>query len=186
MLRTVPFYYLRHGETDWNLQRRAQGHTDVPLNPTGIAQAEAARDRLRTKCTAKVICTSPLARAYETARIVNEGLNLPLHVIDDLKECGFGVREGETTHDWFRDWRAGGVCPDGAEPYEDFKARALRGLNAALAHPGPVLIVAHGGVYWAIQEYGRLGHDQRIPNGIPIRHEPPTPTIPGWTARLVE
>ena len=184
MLRPAPFYYLRHGETDWNRERRAQGQQDVPLNETGLAQARTARDLLRGVEIA-AICTSPLKRAYDTACIVNETLNAPLMVIDDLKECGFGSHEGDIDTGWYGQWRRGEFCPDGAETYDAFMARALRGVNAALDRPGPVLIVAHAGVYWSIQEHGLLER-MRIPNGVPLRHSPPTAELPGWTASLME
>lgn len=183
MLRRIPFYYLRHGETDWNLERRAQGQRDVPLNGNGLAQARAARDKLRGM-EISAICTSPLSRAYDTALIVNEALNAPLVVIDDLKECGFGCREGDIDTGWYGQWRRGEFCPDGAETYDDFMARALRGVNAALDRPGPVLIVAHAGVYWSIQEHGQFERI-RIPNGVPLHHAPPVAESQSWIATLL-
>jgi hypothetical protein len=129
-------FYLRHGETDWNRAHRAQGHTDIPLNATGIAQARAAVAPL-LGCAIATICTSPLARARVTAEIVNQRLRRPLVVIDALKECGLGVHEGEPRGDWFRAWRRGDT-PDGAEPYEAFIARARRHQpRAGAARPGP-------------------------------------------------
>ena len=76
MIRPVSFCYLRHGETDWNAGRRFQGRTDVPLNARGLAQANAARDRLAGTPIATVCC-SPLRRAHETAVIVNQALGAP-------------------------------------------------------------------------------------------------------------
>lgn len=67
MLTASAFYYLRHGETDWNLARRIQGCSDIALNARGVAQAEAARDALRG-CTIATICVSPLARARARPR----------------------------------------------------------------------------------------------------------------------
>lgn len=181
MLAETCFYYLRHGETDWNLAHRLQGHSDTRLNATGIAQARAAIGPL-SGCGIVTICTSPLARARETAEIVNAELRRPLVVIDDLKECGYGVQEGTTrgSGDWFQPWRHGEATPDGAEPFETFIARALAGLNAALAHPGPVLIVSHAGVYWAIQRYARLDPAALLLNAVAVRHDPPCVDVPGW------
>jgi probable phosphoglycerate mutase len=154
MLAERCFYFLRHGETDWNRDHRAQGHSDIPLNETGIAQAHDAKMRL-AGCAIGTVCCSPLSRARETAEIVNQALRRPLVVIDALKECGLGAAEGSPRGSWFADWR-GGVTPEGAESYEGFIARALVGINTALAQPGPVLIVAHAGIYWAVQRHGRL------------------------------
>ena len=58
----APFFFLRHGETDWNRERRLQGNIDVPLNATGLAQAEAAAKRLVGAGVATIVA-SPLARA---------------------------------------------------------------------------------------------------------------------------
>ena len=185
MLVAKPFYYLRHGETDWNLERRAQGHNDIPLNATGIAQAHAAKAPLG-RCDIVTICCSPLARARVTAEIVNETLRRPLVVIDDLKECGYGIKEGQGRGgDWMRAWRHGDT-PEGAESYEGFIARALAGLHQALAHPGPVLIVAHAGVYWAIQKYARLDPKTYLENGRPVRHDPPSARVPGWITTVID
>ncbi len=184
MLVERTFYYLRHGETDWNREHRAQGHNDIPLNETGLAQARAAVAGL-TRCNIATVCTSPLQRARVTAEIVNETLGRPLVVIDALKECGYGVVEGQVRGgSWFKAWRDGGTI-EGAESYEGFMARALQGLNAALAHPGPVLIVAHAGIYWAIQRYARLERTF-LENGRPVRHDPPTAAVPGWITTIVD
>jgi 2,3-bisphosphoglycerate-dependent phosphoglycerate mutase len=183
-LTETPFYYLRHGETDWNRAHRAQGHNDIPLNATGVAQAHAAQAPL-TLCAIATICTSPLARARRTAEIVNERLRRPLVVIDALKECALGVGEGQVRGDWFQAWQRGEPV-EGAEPYEAFIARALGGINQALVQPGPVLIVAHAGVYWAVQRHGRLDPRALLPNGCPVRHDPPTPTCPGWITTVID
>ncbi len=182
-LHPVPFYYLRHGETDWNVATRAQGHTDVPLNARGRAQAEAARDRL-AEIEIATICASPLDRALTTARIVNERLKRPLVVIDDLKESGFGVMEGETSWEWFREWRRGAAF-EGAETHDGFLARALSGINQALAHPGPVLVVAHGGVYWAVQRFAPLLEHRHLPNAVPVWHAPPPEGAEHWSAEAL-
>jgi broad specificity phosphatase PhoE len=183
MLAARAFYYLRHGETDWNRERRIQGSSDIALNARGIAQAEAAREALRGVAIA-TICVSPLARARETARIVNQALARPIVVVDGLRECSFGPFEGTTDAAWFAAWR-GGALAAGVEPYAAFLDRALAAINQALAEPGPVLIVGHAGVYWAVQRHGKLDTDQHLPNGVPLRHDPPTPEFPGWRAEPV-
>jgi probable phosphoglycerate mutase len=183
MLTETPFYYLRHGETDWNRDGRFQGWTDVPLNATGLAQARAAAELVRD-LGIRTICASPLARALDTARIVAAATGAPVSVIDDLRECGFGVREGEAYGSWYEDWRLG-TTPAGAEPYRDFLARALTGVNRALAvQEGPVLIVAHGGVYWSIRDHARF-ELEGIPNAQPIFHEPPHPERPWWERSVI-
>jgi probable phosphoglycerate mutase len=180
-LSPVPFYYLRHGETDWNRGRRIQGITDVSLNETGRAQAAAAAALLAGREIA-TLCVSPLARARETAEIVNRRLRRPLVVVERLHECDLGCQEGGPFGEWWHDWRAGRSTPERAEPYSRFIARALAAVNEALLHPGPVLIVGHGGVYWSVQQHGRLDADATLANARPVWHIPPTADFPGWRA----
>src|SRR5690606_10907779 len=102
MLTRTPFYFLRHGETDWNRRRIMQGHTDTPLNACGVEQAKSiARDIADLEIA--TICCSPLLRARQTAAEVNAPLNRPVVIIDALKECAFGVYEGEPSNGAWRD-----------------------------------------------------------------------------------
>jgi len=86
-------FLFRHGETDWNRAGRLQGHTDTPLNATGLAQAEALTERLRPHRLDAVV-SSDLARAWTTARIVAEGLGVPLISEPLLREAQIGEAEG--------------------------------------------------------------------------------------------
>lgn len=171
-LTPVPFTYLRHGETEWNRLGQAQGVTDIPLNDVGRAQAEAARPIIHAE-PPKIIAVSPLSRARETAAIVNRGLDLPMVEIHDLRECGFGAMEGEPMGPWFHEWLKGDRIIPRAEPAHQFLARALKGINEALALPGPVLIVAHGGVYRSIRMAAKFTDNGPIPNAHPIKLHPP-------------
>ena len=166
-----PFYYVRHGETDWNRCGLMQGKVDTPLNETGRRQAERAAELLAGVPLA-TICSSPLQRALETARIIKAGRDCPIEVFDGLQECGFGPFEGQRKADWYQDWLAGAAF-DGVEPLDRFIVRAREAIERALRCTPPVLIVAHGGVYWALNsETGhRLG--DAIPNGLPAVHQPP-------------
>ncbi len=184
MLTETTFYYLRHGETDWNKERRMQGATDVPLNATGVAQAHRAKVALRGS-PIETICCSPLRRARDTALIVNEALRARLVVVEDLRECCFGVWEGEVRADWYTDWRHRAITPEGAESYETFMARALIGVNESLLNKGPVLIVGHGGVYWSVRER-TAGPEGTIPNAVPMRLDPPNGKGSAWTTTLIE
>ncbi len=184
MLTETTFFYLRHGETDWNKERRMQGATDVPLNATGVAQAHRAKEALRG-CHVETICCSPLCRAYDTAVIVNAVLGAKLVVVEDLRECCFGGWEGEIRADWYKDWRDGGVTPEGAESYEVFMTRALAAVNESLLNKGPVMIVGHGGVYWSVREQ-TTGPEGTIPNAVPIRHDPPNGKGSAWTTTRIE
>ena len=182
MINHTPFYYVRHGQTDWNLNKRLQGNTDIALNETGIAQAHAAKDKM-AGIEITTICSSPLMRARKTADIINTVLNCPIVEIAELKECHFGEHEGTLGNTWVEGWLGGddSAAPQGVEKYADFIARAARAINRSLTHDGPVLIVAHGGVY--IPANNTLApQDQRsLPNGQPILHTPPQGANEHWT-----
>src|SRR5438132_1464041 len=86
---------MRHGETDWNAAQRLQGHTDTPLNETGMSQARAAAPRLAAHPIGHVV-SSDLQRAVQTARVAAEHLGVA-HLLDaELRERCFGVFEALT------------------------------------------------------------------------------------------
>ncbi|MBL8709815.1 MAG: histidine phosphatase family protein [Rhodospirillaceae bacterium] len=172
------FYFLRHGETEWNRRGLIQGRVNMPLNGTGLAQARAARELLAGAGIA-TICTSPLDRARLTAEIIAAGLHVPVREIANLGECRFGTCEGQPKGPWYDAWRRG-ETPPGAEKFALFLERALEGLNEALAAPGPVLIVAHGGIYWAIERFAGIARRDRVPNGVPLFHAPPPKPLLPW------
>lgn len=184
MLTRVPFYFMRHGETEWNRQKRTQGQIDTLLSETGVTQAWAASERLRGRGIV-CICTSPLARALETAQIQAEVLGVPVEIIDDLRECCLGEREGTSRAGWLDDWRCGKYLPEGAEPIEAFIGRSLRAVNRALQRRGPVLIVAHGGIHWSIQQRAGLPGPRGIANAVPVRHVPPRVAGGRWTCEIL-
>ncbi|MCB2107975.1 MAG: histidine phosphatase family protein [Rhodobacteraceae bacterium] len=162
MIDRLPFYFLRHGETDWNRLHLMQGQTDTPLNPHGVVQSEAAAQYLSSrKITA--VCTSPLRRARSTAELISARVNAPLVVINDLRECNYGTYEGHPSGPWREDWFKGAPIPEG-ELFDDFLERSVRGINAALAYRGRVLIVAHGGTFWAIRRYALDGAQLKAGN----------------------
>jgi broad specificity phosphatase PhoE len=138
---------VRHGETDWNAERRVQGHSDTPLNETGRAQALSLALALRDE-PIDAVYASDLSRAEETARIVAEHHGLPVTVLPDLRERHFGTWEGLTDreiHARFPE-AATGSWGDG-ETKEEMTVRVVRALREiAGEHPdGRVLVVTHGG-----------------------------------------
>jgi len=172
-VRPVPFWFLRHGETDWNAQGLSQGHTDIPLNAVGLAQAQRAA-RTLGGCGIATIVSSPLSRARVTAEIAAEALGLAVAAFDDdLREVNFGVQEGEPMGDWYDDWIAGTYTPERAEPFATLLARAVAAVNRAVERPAPVLVVAHGALFRALRL--AFGHEPnvRTPNALPIHCEPP-------------
>ena len=86
-------YVMRHGETDWNLPHLSQGPTDIPLNETGLAQAEAAKEKVWPGMADLILC-SPLSRTRQTAAAVNAVLQVPVIYRKDMMERAFGEWEG--------------------------------------------------------------------------------------------
>ena len=88
-------YIMRHGETEWNVRRLYQGHSDIPLNENGVALAEITGRGLRD-IPFDLAFTSPLRRARQTAEIVLRGRDVPRAEEPKLIEIAFGVYEGCT------------------------------------------------------------------------------------------
>jgi broad specificity phosphatase PhoE len=183
MLPHHPFYFLRHGETDWNKTRRLQGMTDVPLNATGEEQAELARS-IAAGLGLKSIAVSSLIRARRTAEIVNRDLSLPVTQYDALREFDVGPYEGSTDGSWLEHWFADGPV-EGPESFGDFRKRVLSGMIEALTLEHPVLIVAHGGVFWALQRMLGFAELRHAPNAVVARFEPPSAADGTWQITLL-
>ena len=138
------FALIRHGQTDWNLNGRMQGRTDIPLNELGREQALAAASAFADDPW-DVVVSSPLVRARETAEILAVTLGLPLGAAyGELVEQDFGVAEGTHVSELHvrwpdRDWA-------GKEPDDEVGPRGLRGVERIAGdHDGArVLVVAHG------------------------------------------
>jgi broad specificity phosphatase PhoE len=89
---------IRHGETDWNLERKPQGSCDTELNATGLAQAERLAKRLADE-PCDIIFTSDLLRAKKTAEIINTRHGVELVASSKLRESSFGEFEGKSLRD---------------------------------------------------------------------------------------
>jgi len=90
----LKIYLVRHGETDWNQLQKWQGHTDIDLNETGVNQAMQLSKNIGNYPNISIIYASPLLRAYRTAEILNQVLNIEIVPRDRLKEVSLGVWEG--------------------------------------------------------------------------------------------
>jgi uncharacterized phosphatase len=143
----VLLYLVRHGETDWNLQHKIQGSTDIPLNATGRDQA-ATTGALLSRRNWDAVLASPLSRAFETASIIAAAVGLPAPTAaPDLVERNYGEAEGLS--DAEIDERFPGDTPvSGRETREHVVERVLPALMAiAESHPDQsVIVVSHGGV----------------------------------------
>jgi probable phosphoglycerate mutase len=175
-----PFYFLRHGETAWNKERKWQGAQDIPLNQTGLAQAAAVRPFLEN-LGIKTICVSPLQRATKTADLAAGHLGARVETLEGLREVGFGPYEGTGHLDnpWYEDWKRG-LHVEGVEGHSAFIERSLVAINHALAFEGPILIVAHGGVFWSVREHARLDPDLSAWNCALFELTPPNKDRPFW------
>ena len=89
----------RHGQTDWNVEKRVQGKADIELNETGIEQAKITSEKLKNE-KIDVIISSPLKRAKQTAEIINQTLNCPIIYEDGISERDFGEFEGKQRTDF--------------------------------------------------------------------------------------
>ncbi len=140
-------YLVRHGETDWNLARRIQGSTDIPLNATGRAQA-ATTGALLARRQWDAVYASPLSRAYDTASIIADRLGLAAPVaVDAIVERNYGDAEGLADPELARRFPANVEVP-GRESREEVVARVIPALlELAEAHPEQsIVVVSHGGV----------------------------------------
>ena len=135
---------LRHGQTDWNIDLRLQGSTDIPLNETGKAQALVAAQHLRREDW-DVIIASPLSRAKDTADIVGAMLAMPVVVVPELIERSFGVAEGMDHASWRKLYESHETI-EGLESLEDLRTRTLLLLDLIKnEYAGQrVLAVSHG------------------------------------------
>ena len=184
-LPSAPFFFLRHGETDWNKRGLAQWQTDVSLNSNGRDQAAWARPLLVGQGLTRVIA-SPLKRAFETAEIVNTELQLTLGRHPGLMEQSFGPYEGKPWNPKWYDEDPG----EGAEPKTAFADRCVGTLNEILERYGkpaaPLLLVSHGGVFHSLAQSLCALPNARSPNAVPFRFDPPGEHSSHWRLTPVD
>lgn len=149
--------FIRHGETDWNIEQRMQGHIDRPLNANGAAQAVTVGRHFST-LQADALYSSDLLRARQTAQPIAQALQLPLTLLSALRERHFGRCEGLTFAEiaarYEDDARAiecrdpDYAAPQGGESRRQHEARVLDCIACLVNdHPGQtIVVVTHGGV----------------------------------------
>jgi probable phosphoglycerate mutase len=163
-------YVIRHGETDFNVQGRYAGSTDVPLNDNGFIQAKELAVKLRD-IQFDIIISSPLLRARQTAEVVQKYFQKPLLIIDQFAERNVGVYEGLTREEaksqypdlWSRECtRQPDDAPTGGETIRQFDMRitsALKQLNEKYPND-KILLVCHAFVSRLINKhYKKLTYD---------------------------
>lgn len=150
MIPVKHFYMIRHGQTDANAQKIMAGSLDSPLTELGKNQARNVHNILNSlPLKPRKIIHSNLSRARDTALILNENLNLPLHENPLMAEFDAGEWEGvpyDQCRPLLRDW----VDPPGGETYKGFLQRIKTAKTQALSMDEPVMIVSHGGVFRAL------------------------------------
>ncbi len=148
--------FIRHGETDWNLQQRFQGQIDTPLNATGRAQAQRLAVRLADE-RHDALFSSDLLRARETAAPLGATWQLPAVALAGLREQNFGLLEGldvptiQARHaELWQRWleQDADFAAPGGESQRHFHARVLAAVRelAALGAGRRLAVVTHGGV----------------------------------------
>jgi probable phosphoglycerate mutase len=179
---------IRHGETDWNRDRRIQGATDIPLNDTGRSQARATaavlRERLggvdrRAGVVPATIVSSDLARARETAEIIAAELGLAApRTYRGLRERSYGEAEGIDVEEFrarWGDWHSAEV--PGAEPWPELRRRGIAALGRVVRDhrretaPGAanLIVVSHGALIRELIRHATAGElppaGERLANG---------------------
>ena len=151
---------VRHGETEWNVSGRWQGHLDAPLTPHGEAQAKALGERLKGG-TFDACYTSDLGRAVHTSRLIGAPSALHFETDERLRERDLGVIQGLTTsemldqcpdvYDSFRNNGPDYLVPEG-ESFRQFSKRCVSAIeDFSDRHVGhSLLVVTHGGVLGSI------------------------------------
>lgn len=161
----MKIYLVRHGLTDWNVEKKAQGLTDIPLNNVGLEQAEALREKI-AGIDFDICYASPLLRARKTAEIA-VGDRCKILFDDRLMERSFGGYEGKVVNGWAE--TTGVDIGDlklnsdvgGIEPVRDVLARTkavLDDIKTKHNKDGKILIVSHGQVSRGLN-FNLVGYD---------------------------
>lgn len=171
------FYFLRHGETDWNRDGRLQGWTDIPLNGLGVQQAEAAAAILARE-PVRNIAMSHLRRVSQTAEPLVARTGLVPEVHQGLAERRNGEWEGQRQVEIDRS-----TSPAGGETYEEFSSRVITTVAPLVAAPG-MLLISHGGVFRVLAAAVGVAVEGAVGNARPYQFCP-EPGGDRWTIRVV-
>lgn len=181
-------YFVRHGETDWNIQGKMQGHTDIPLNATGEVQAHELRKKFKD-IRFDAVFSSDLQKAEKTAEIVSLEHDLAIQTTKALRERSYGEFEGRTKEEVQviinnllvkladEEKKTAKLFPE-QENDEEVVSRVITFLReVAVANANKtVLVVSHGGVVRELLEHFGYGEQNRtgslkISNGAYIKFE---------------
>jgi phosphoserine phosphatase len=148
------FILIRHGQTEWNRIERFRGRADVPLNETGLAQAEATGLRVAAEWQPGVIYTSPLSRSVSTAEAIAKHYRLQVQQHPGLADIDYGEWQGLTPEEARQRWpeeidawynRPHQAHIPGGETLDDLRARAMLMVRElADRHPkDTIILVGH-------------------------------------------
>jgi broad specificity phosphatase PhoE len=155
-------FLIRHGETEWNVLRRLQGHSDIPLNERGREQASRLAASLAGK-EIDYICSSDLGRAYHTAQAIGNAKGMSVHTYPELRERHYGKWEGQD----YERFRA--QVPEFStdskneanqvEPFDTMQARAMQCIHSIMEQTDArnIVVVSHGGTINAILHFMSQG-----------------------------
>jgi len=175
---------IRHGETDWNIEGRYTGQSDVPLNARGLEQANSLAEQLQGR-KIDVIYSSDLRRAHQTAEALAESCGVRILIDPRLREVHQGEWEGMLFKDirarYSQAWEQRArdpllVAPPGGETVGEVRARVLEALREILQqHPdGHLAIVSHGLVLALIKVHIAGLPIETVWDHIPNNAEPET------------
>jgi len=147
-------YLLRHGESQWNVLKKIQGQKNIPLTKKGVIQADLVGNRLLGE-NIDIIYSSDLERAYDTAKIIGNKMDIEPIPIKEFREINFGIWEGLSNDNMkakYRDeiylWRKEpeNLRIQGAETLYEVQERAINSLNSIIhkRQEENILIVSHG------------------------------------------
>lgn len=169
------FYFLRHGEANFPPNPDPHDEPDVSLTEIGIEQAKSIRSLIK-KLPIQSICVSPMKRAIETSSIVAQDLSSPARILEELRECSGAI--------WDNMMQLEENPHLNCKYVNQFIERTISGVRKALSQPGPVLIIAHGGIHWAICHYLNIKyHDKKVRHCIPVHFYPKDSTQ--WGAKYL-
>ncbi|MDR3623534.1 MAG: histidine phosphatase family protein [Chlamydiales bacterium] len=161
MILKKEFYFIRHGQTDYNTSSQKVDHDDVSLNSVGFQQAKAV-EPIMANLSIKSVCFSPLKRAKETKEAIAARLQAAYYEIAELRECSTQIWNDMTSCGAY-------AYHDSRDHVRNFMQRTLSGINQALSYEGPALIIAHGGIHWAMCCLMSItGHEWAIDNCLPV------------------
>lgn len=158
---------VRHGQTEWNRIERFRGRADVPLNETGLAQAEAAGERVAQTWQPVAVYTSPLSRSVKTAQAIAKHFNLPVQIHPGLADIDYGEWQGLTPEEAGQRWPgqidAWYQHPEqaqipGGETLADLRQRAMKTVTDLVKkHTGETIVLVGHTVINRVILLGVLG-----------------------------